>query len=116
VALPLSARNQEQLEWVAEQVGEAGGEATVWVGRPATKADEDRIVRSLRATMAVEYRALAGAVGGVRGLHGAGRRRRAARLQRELRRMVQRDHFPPREAERARAALDRLAAQREAAR
>ena len=31
VALPADARTKEQLEWLAEEVLDAGGEATVWV-------------------------------------------------------------------------------------
>jgi len=31
-ALPLDACHREQLEWLAEEVSQAGGEATVWVG------------------------------------------------------------------------------------
>src|SRR5436305_8561461 len=31
-ALPRDARNRERLEWLADAVAEAGGEATVWVG------------------------------------------------------------------------------------
>ncbi len=34
VALPLDARNKEQLEWVAELVADGGGEATIWTSRP----------------------------------------------------------------------------------
>ena len=34
VALPADPRTREQLEWVAEEVTEHGGEAMVWLGRP----------------------------------------------------------------------------------
>jgi hypothetical protein len=34
VALPADARTKEQLEWVADEVIEACGEATVSLGRP----------------------------------------------------------------------------------
>src|SRR5262249_54104107 len=36
VGLPADARTREQLEWVAEDVTEAGGSAGVWLARPAT--------------------------------------------------------------------------------
>src|SRR5919198_2682380 len=39
-ALPADARTREQLEWLAEEVGEAGGEATVWLGRLGSAAQE----------------------------------------------------------------------------
>src|SRR5918995_240816 len=38
VALPADARTKEQLEWIAEEVLEAGGEATVWGGQPGSAA------------------------------------------------------------------------------
>src|SRR6266508_3318914 len=47
-ALPLDARNREQLEWLADEVLEAGGEATVWVGELGSGAQE----RELAARMA----------------------------------------------------------------
>src|SRR2546430_8210074 len=33
-ALPLDARNREQLEWLADEVVEAGGGAAIWGGGP----------------------------------------------------------------------------------
>ena len=36
VALPLDGRNREQLEWLADGVAEAGGEAAIWIGRLAS--------------------------------------------------------------------------------
>ena len=35
VALPLDSRNREQLEWLAEEIVEAGGEATIWLAELA---------------------------------------------------------------------------------
>jgi cobalamin biosynthesis protein CobD/CbiB len=46
---------------------------------------------------------------GVGDLEDAVRRRTLARLRRELRRIRQRDYFPPLEAEQARAAVESLA-------
>ena len=34
VALPADARTREQLEWLADEVVESGGAATVWDARP----------------------------------------------------------------------------------
>ena len=34
VALPADPRTREQLEWIAEEVTDHGGEATLWLGRP----------------------------------------------------------------------------------
>ena len=47
VALPLDSRNREQLEWAAQDILDAGGEATLWIGRLALAADE----RALRERM-----------------------------------------------------------------
>ena len=40
VALPLDSRNREQLEWLADDVVEAGGEATIWIGALASVGQE----------------------------------------------------------------------------
>src|SRR3954470_6216916 len=36
VALPADARTREQLEWLAEAVTQAGGEASVWLAQPGS--------------------------------------------------------------------------------
>src|SRR5438094_3626748 len=57
-ALPLDARNRERLEWLAEEIGEAGGEATIWPGEVASAAQERELVSRLAAAAAAEYRAI----------------------------------------------------------
>src|SRR5213596_3730301 len=57
-ALPLDARNREQLEWLADEVVEAGGEATIWVGELGSGAQERELVRRMADVVAGEYRAL----------------------------------------------------------
>src|SRR3954453_22354096 len=54
-ALPADARTKEQLEWLAEEILEAGGEATVWLGRPGSRADERRLATRMAAAVAEEY-------------------------------------------------------------
>ena len=108
VGLPLTAKNREQLEWVAQAVTDAGGEATVWIGRLASRMDEARLVDSLREGMAAEYRALVREAEHVDRFT-PGRRRSVQRLERELRRLAQRDHFPPPEADEARRVVGELA-------
>lgn len=110
VALPLDARNREQLEWIADDVAEAGGQATIWIGRLASRSDERSIVRDLAGAVAVEYRKVIDEARSAGGLEGVVRRRTLARLRRELRRIRQRDYFPPTEAQQARAAVESLAA------
>lgn len=109
-ALPLDARTREQLEWLAEEVVEAGGEATVWVGRLASAQQERLLVERMTAGVADDYRALAEAACAA-GSEAPGQRRRTlAKLRRELRRVKARDHFPPPEGEAARQAVEELAA------
>src|SRR5947199_10195736 len=47
VALPLDSRSRERFEWLADEVVEAGGEATIWLGGLASAAQE----RALAAAM-----------------------------------------------------------------
>ena len=106
VALPADARTREQLEWLAEEVTEAGGEATVWLGRPSTRAQERTLAERMAEVVRTDYRAVIAAA------TEAGDERRArtvARLRRELHRIGQRDFFPPAERDVARQAVDDLA-------
>jgi len=109
VALPLDSRNREQLEWVAGDVIDAGGEATIWIGTPASSAQERQLAARMQETVAAEYRRLIEEAEAVRS-HARGQRRRSlARLRRELRRIRLRDYFPPKERELAHRAVDDLA-------
>ena len=110
VALPLDSRNREQLEWLADEVLEAGGTATIWVAEPASAAQERALAWSLQETVAAQYRkvraeALAATTGA-----GGGNRRILGRLRRELDRIRRRDYFPPPEREEAERSVEALAA------
>jgi len=110
VALPCDSRNREQLEWVAEEVVDAGGEASVWVGELASRAQERELAGRMSESTAGEYRALLEEVGAAR-LQPAGRRSRSVkRLRREMRRIRARDYFPPPERESRQRAVEELAA------
>ncbi len=109
VALPLDSRNREQLEWLADEVGDAGGEATIWVAALASKRQERQLVARMRDAVAADYRALVADAEAVRSQAPGQRRRSLGRLRRELRRIRLRDYFPPRERELAHRALDELA-------
>lgn len=63
VALPANARSREHLEWVAEQVLEADGEATVWIAKPTSRNDTDRLKQQLVEARDLEYRELLAEVG-----------------------------------------------------
>lgn len=110
VALPADARTKEQLEWIADEVLEAGGEATLWLGRPGSSADERRLAAAMAASVAAEYQAVLASVKDVSRGAGPSGRRSLRRLERELQRISRRDFFPPPEREAARAAVRRLAA------
>src|SRR5437899_1320998 len=58
VALPADARTQEQLEWVADEVIEAGGEATLWRSRLTSAGAERALAQRMAAVIAAEYRGL----------------------------------------------------------
>lgn len=108
VGLPLDARNREQLEWVAQEVGDAAGEASIWLAEPTTSAQERQLVESVMTAIAAEYRAVATAAEEARNQPTGTRRRTLKRLRRELRRIRQRDYFPPPEREGAHAAVEAL--------
>lgn len=110
VGLPHDARTREQLEWVADEVVDAGGEATVWLARVGSRAQEREIAQAMQLAVAAEYAAVIDEAAGSAGLSDADRRRVHARLRRELQRISARDHFPPAEREIARRAVGDLGA------
>ena len=106
VALPADGRTREQLEWVAEEVTDAGGEATVWLGRPGSRAQERMLAERMAEAVRSDYLAVLAAA---RETGDEGGARTVARLRRELHRIGQRDFFPPPERELARLAVEDLA-------
>ncbi len=108
VALPLDPRNREQLEWLAENVIEAGGTATVWTAALPSSADERALVIQMRGRVAEEYRAVIEEAETVDATA-----RAVARLRRELRAIRARDYFGAAERERAQQAVDALASRAE---
>jgi polyhydroxyalkanoate synthesis regulator phasin len=109
-ALPLDARNREQLEWLADEVVEAGGEATIWVGELASAAQERDLASRMSEVVATHYRTVIEQAAVAREQPAGQRRRTVKRLRRELRRIRSRDYFPPPARELAQRALDELAA------
>src|SRR5438477_2302964 len=84
-ALPLDSRNREQLEWLADEVVEAGGEATIWVSETSTAAQERALAATMADRIAAEYRTIIDdAVSALAGSE-VERRRTLARLRRGLR-------------------------------
>src|SRR5260370_30254349 len=110
VALPADADTREALEWVAEEVAEHGGEATIWLGSPLDARSASVVVSRMTAAVAAEYETVAAQAAAVRTADAPVRRRATARLRRELHRIQARDFFacPYRDA--ARRAVESLAA------
>jgi hypothetical protein len=109
-ALPLDARNREQLEWLADETVEAGGEATIWVSELGSAAQERELAARMADAVAVDYTNLIEQAAAASEQPGGQRQRTLKRLRRELRRIRARDHFPPPERELAQRALEQLAA------
>lgn len=107
VALPGDARTKEQFEWLADEVVEAGGEATMWMARPGSARQERELARRMAEAAAEDYRAVVADAAGAADGENVGRT--LARLRRELRRIGQRDHFPPTERDAAHRAVQELA-------
>jgi len=107
VTLPLDSRNREQLEWAAEEIVEAGGEATIWLADPATAAQERGLAAEMARAIAEQYaevtREARAAVG-----KRTPARRTLLRLRRELGRIRRRDYFLPPERDEAHRAVEAL--------
>jgi hypothetical protein len=109
VALPADARTKEQLEWVADQAIEAGGEATVWLARLSSAKQERELAARMAAEVGDSYQAVIDEVAELRREPDSVQQRTLGRLRRELRRIGQRDYFPPPSREKAVAAVNALA-------
>jgi hypothetical protein len=109
VALPADARSRERLEWIADEIAEAGGAAMLWVSRLTSASQERALVQRMADVIAAEYRGLAAAADAAAA--GPVKDQTVARLRRELRRISQRDYFPPAEREQARRAVESLMAE-----
>ncbi|MGR6919771.1 Chromate resistance protein ChrB [[Actinomadura] parvosata] len=108
VALPADARTREQLDWIAEEIGEMGGSATVWLAVPGSAAQERAIAEEMRRARAAEYQAVAEQAEAAASARPGERSRTVKRLQAELRRIGRRDYFPPVEREAAQRAVRAL--------
>jgi hypothetical protein len=110
VVLPSDARTREQLEWLADEVVDVGGEAWVWLGRLGSASQERAVAERMAEAVAADYEAVIADAEACGGEVEVVRRRVVARLRRELQRIGRRDYFPPPQRELARAAVERLAA------
>ena len=113
VVVPYSEHLLEQLEWIAEDIDQRGGEAYVLPVTELRESDEEEIRRRMRAERAEEYGRLREAAEMlVRGPAQKARYDRdLAALQRGLARAIEKDHFASRARTGAERAL-RLAGKR----
>jgi hypothetical protein len=109
VALPLDSRNREQLEWLADEVVDAGGEAMIWIAEVGSAGHERELARRMADVVSADYRRLIADAHAAGGSAAGQRRRTLGRLRRELRRIRSRDYFPPPEREHAHQAVEALA-------
>jgi ChrB-like protein len=107
VALPADDHTREQLEWLAGEVEESGGEATVWLAQPATAAQGRALADRMRRATAADYRAVAEAADA-----GDADQRRRNRLRRALRAIRSRDYFSADGRIEAERAVEALTAER----
>ncbi|AQT76285.1 MULTISPECIES: Chromate resistance protein ChrB [Streptomyces] len=108
VALPADARTREQLDWIAEEVTDFGGTATVWIAHPAAAGDEQQLIDALTQARAAEYQQVRSEAEAAGETDDLGRRRALTRLRAELRRIQRRDYFPPPDRHAAEQAVNAL--------
>ncbi len=54
--LPATPQTREQLQWLASEIEELGGEVTLWESRQILQGDEEELVRQFSAVVESEYR------------------------------------------------------------
>jgi hypothetical protein len=109
VALPLTEETQEQVEWLATGIEDAGGDASVWLGEAATRAQEERWMDRIRQASTGEFETLRGRAVEAAGGDESSRRRSLRHLRTELRKARARDFARVPAGDRAAAAIERLA-------
>jgi len=108
VTLPLTGETHEQIEWLANDIEEARGEASVWLGEAVNLAQELRWMERFRKASTDEYEVLADRARKAEAEDLPTRRRSLRLLRAELRRVRARDYFSVAAGVVATAASDRL--------
>lgn len=109
VALPEDARTREHLEWIADQVIDAGGTALLMHAETLSRSDEQALATAMAQARVEEYQRITRQAEEATGLAPRERARALKRLRRDLRVVRRRDYFPPTERDRAAAAVQALA-------
>jgi DNA-binding transcriptional regulator PaaX len=60
--LPATPRTREQLRWLATEIAELDGDATVWESRLTLAADEQKLVSQFTGTIDSQYREILAAL------------------------------------------------------
>lgn len=107
VALPHDARTKERLEWIAEQVVEADGQAIVWTAVPTSRRHSADLANQLRNDRDREYAELLADIE----QHDDASRRNVQRWRREWQRINRRDYFRAPGRDQARLAISAAAEQ-----
>ena len=111
VTLPHDARTKEQFEWIAADVIKAGGEATIWLAQPATKAHQRALESKMSEQAEADYAALIGQANAeIETVEHTPTtlKRTVSRLRRDHARIRQRDYFPADGFTRCGATIERL--------
>jgi len=106
VALPAEPRTKEQFEWLADEIVEAGGDASLWLAEAADRSVEADLIAQIRSRAAGDYQAL---LDEIEVLGDDLSPRTVGRMRRELQRIGHRDFFPPVEREAAHRAVNEAA-------
>jgi hypothetical protein len=64
--LPATSRTREQLQWLAAEIAELGGEVTLWTSSLEYESDEKGLVARFRARVDESYRQILAALKGKR--------------------------------------------------
>ncbi len=107
VALPNDARTMERLEWIAESVREADGEAIVWIAVPSARHNSATLAGEMRDARDLEYAALLTDIEEQQETSS----RSVQRWRREWRRISRRDYFRSPLRDKARLAIHAAATQ-----
>ncbi|UZI34011.1 Chromate resistance protein ChrB [Streptomyces sp. VB1] len=108
IALPADARTREHLDWIAEEITDHGGTATVWIATPSTTGQERDLAQTMAQARATEYQQVLAQAEQARALGEEQRHRILRKLRAELRRIHRRDYFPPPQRDAAEAAVNAL--------
>jgi hypothetical protein len=109
VALPASSQNREQLDWIADEIGDAGGEAWTWTARPGSKDQQRALVARMRNEAVEQHRTVLEEAEQLLATSDRPNRRTANRLRGELRRLEAVAALTGRTQERSRRVADQLA-------